>query len=181
MGYRSNFVNSEDSRSIEPLPGAASAAVEGSTIVLAEDDRLMREHTTAMLRIKRLHDQVSTARARLEQVSLHDELTGLYNYRYLHSRLSEEFKRAERYHEPLACLVADIDRLREHNEASGRGAGDQVLRDIAECFRRGMREMDVVARFGGDELLVLLPSTHFAGSVTAAERLWREVAEHVSS
>jgi two-component system, cell cycle response regulator len=135
----------------------------------------------AMLRIKKLHDHVSSVRSRLEQLSLHDELTGLYNYRYLHSRLNEEFKRAERYHEPLACMIIDIDHLQAHNDSFGREQGDQVIREVADAIRRAVREIDVVARFGGDEFLVALPSTHFAGSVTVAERLWREVTERVPS
>jgi len=137
-----------------------------------EDELLAR--VEAMLRIKRLHDHVVEARARLEQLSLHDDLTGLYNYRYLHSRLSEEFKRAERYHDPLACLVIDIDRLQAHNDAGGREAGDRVVTFVADTIRRSVREVDVVARFGGDEFLVVLPSTHFAGSVTVAERIFQD-------
>jgi len=137
-----------------------------------EDELLAR--VEAMLRIKRLHDHVVEARARLEQLSLHDDLTGLFNYRYLHSRLSEEFKRAERYHDPLACLVVDIDRLQAHNDAGGREAGDRVVRFVADTIRSSVREVDVVARFGGDEFLVVLPSTHFAGSVTVAERIFQD-------
>lgn len=131
----------------------------------------------AMLRIKKLNDHVVKARAKLEQLSVHDDLTGLYNYRYLHTRLSEEFKRAERYHDPLACIVIDIDRLQSMNEEASRGFGDTVIKAVAEVIRRSVREVDVVARFGGDEFLVVLPSTHFAGSVTVAERIWREVAD----
>src|SRR5581483_9841611 len=126
---------------------------------------------------KKLHDQVSSARAKLERVSVHDELTGLYNYRYLHTRLNEEFKRAERYHEPLGCIVVDIDGLKAHNEVAGRDAGDRILVEVSEGIRKTVREIDVVARFGGDEFLVALPSTHFAGSVALAERLWREITE----
>jgi len=133
-----------------------------------------------MLRIKRLHDHVVEARARLEQLSLHDDLTGLYNYRYLHSRLSEEFKRAERYHDPLACLVIDIHRLQAHNDAGGREAGDRVVRFVADTIRRSVREVDVVARFGGDEFLVVLPSTHFAGSVTVAERIFQDANQRIA-
>ena len=142
-----------------------------------EDELLAR--VEAMLRIKRLHDHVVEARARLEQLSLHDDLTGLYNYRYLHSRLSEEFKRAERYHDPLACLVVDIDRLQAHNDAGGRDAGDRVVRFVADTIRRSVREVDVVARFGGDEFLVVLPSTHFAGSVTVAERIFQDANQRL--
>ena len=142
------------------------------------EERELIARVEAMLRIKKLHDHVAEARAKLEQLSMHDELTGLYNYRYLHPRMNEEFKRAERYHDPLACLVIDIDRLQSHNDAGGRGHGDAVIRKVAESLRRSVREVDVVARFGGDEFLVLLPSTHFAGSVTVAERIWRDVMEH---
>lgn len=140
------------------------------------DDEELLARVEAMLRIKKLHDHVVEARARLAQVSIHDELTGLYNYRYLHSRLSEEFKRAERYHDPLACIVVDIDRLQGANELGGRALGDEIIRGVAEVISRSVREVDVVSRFGGEEFLVVLPSTHFAGSVTVAERIWREVA-----
>ncbi|MFO0571072.1 MAG: diguanylate cyclase [Polyangiaceae bacterium] len=141
------------------------------------DERELLARVEAMLRIKKLHDHVQKARQKLEQLSVHDELTGLYNYRYLHTRLGEEFKRAERYHDPLACVVIDVDRLQGHNEFGGRALGDNVVRGVADVIRRSVREVDVVARFGGDEFLLVLPSTHFAGSVTVAERIWREVVE----
>lgn len=141
------------------------------------DEEELIARVEAMLRIKRLHDQVADARRRLERLSVHDELTGLYNYRFLNARLNEEFKRAERYHDPLACIVLDLDRLAVVNERGGRSLGDSVLCGVAEVLRRAVREVDVVTRFGGDEFLVMLPSTHFAGSVTVAERIWRGVAE----
>lgn len=131
----------------------------------------------AMLRIKRLHDHVMAARQKLERMSLHDELTGLYNYRYLHSRLTEEFKRAERYHDPLACALIDIDGLKTFNEVGGRPLGDDIIRMVAEVLRHCVRDVDVVARYGGEEFLVVLPSTHFGGAVTVAERIWREVGD----
>ena len=141
------------------------------------DEGELLARVEAMLRIKQLHDHVARARAKLERLSVHDDLTGLFNYRYLHNRLSEEFKRAERYHDPLACIVVDIDRLQTINELAGRELGDRVLAAVAEVLQRSVRDVDVVARFGGDEFLVILPSTHFAGSVTVAERIWREVGE----
>lgn len=131
----------------------------------------------AMLRIKRLHDHVASVRAKLERLSVHDELTGLYNYRYLHTRLWEELRRAERYHDPLACALIDIDQLKLHNEASGHAMGDEIIRGVSDITRKVVREIDVVARYGGEEILVVLPSTHFAGSVAVAERIWRGVAE----
>ncbi len=129
-----------------------------------------------MIRIKQLYDAMQDARVTLERVSVHDELTGLHNYRYLHARLDAEFKRAERAHEPLACCVVDVDRLKSHNDRGGRAFGDAVLKGVAEVIRRSVREADVVARYGGDEFLVALPATHFAGSLSVAERIWRDVA-----
>jgi diguanylate cyclase (GGDEF)-like protein len=80
----------------------------------------------------------------------------------------------------LACLVIDIDRLQAHNDAGGREAGDRVVRFVADTIRRSVREVDVVARFGGDEFLVVLPSTHFAGSVTVAERIFQDANQRIA-
>jgi two-component system cell cycle response regulator len=129
----------------------------------------------ALLRIKRLHDHVRGARAKLEEMSVHDPLTGVHNYRYLHTRLSEEFRRAERYQEPMACLVVDIDGLAAHNRR-GRSRGDDVLKRVANVLQTAVRDIDVVARLGEDEFVLILPNTHFVGSVKVAERVWQEVA-----
>src|ERR1051325_5545143 len=75
------------------------------------DENELMARVEAMLRIKRLHDHVAEARQRLDQLSIHDDLTGLFNYRHLQVRLSEVYKRAERHRESLACMVVDIDRL----------------------------------------------------------------------
>jgi diguanylate cyclase (GGDEF)-like protein len=140
------------------------------------EEQELNARVAGMLRIKRLHDQVSTQRAKFERLSVHDEMTGLYNYRYLNTRLTEEFKRAERYHEPFACVVVDIDQLRLVNDSGGRPLGDAAIRFVADGIKRCVRDVDVVARYGGEEFLLVLPSTHFAGSVVVAERIWREVS-----
>lgn len=138
------------------------------------DETELCARVAAMIRIKRLHDHVAEAKRRLEQVSVHDELTGVYNYRHLHTRLTVEFKRAERQHDPVACALVDIDGLQSFNERLGQGGGDTVIKTTAELIRRSVRETDVVARFGGDEFVIIMPSTHFAGSLVVAERLLRE-------
>jgi two-component system cell cycle response regulator len=141
------------------------------------DENELLARVEAMLRIKRLHDHVAESRQRLEQLSIFDDLTGLYNYRHLQVRLGEEYKRAERHHESLACMAVDIDRLQLQNELGGRAHGDRIIRHVADTLRRGTREEDVLARFGGDEFLLVLPGLHFAGAVSVAERLFRELAE----
>jgi diguanylate cyclase (GGDEF)-like protein len=139
------------------------------------DERELLVRVSAMLRMKRLNDQVAAAKARLEELSTHDEMTGLYNFRHLNGRLGDEFKRSERYHDPLACLLVDLDGLKQWNDAHGRALGDLIVRDVARAIRASLREIDIVARYGGDEFLVVLPSTHFAGALAAADRVWRDV------
>jgi two-component system cell cycle response regulator len=139
------------------------------------EERELLQRVSAMVRMKRLHDEISAAKARLEELSAHDEMTGLHNFRHLNARLTEEFKRSERYHDPLACLLIDIDGLRQWNDAYGRFLGDAIVRDVASAIRAALREIDIVARYGGDEFLVVLPSTHFAGALSAADRVWRDV------
>jgi diguanylate cyclase (GGDEF)-like protein len=143
------------------------------------DERELIARVTAMLRIKAQADAVREARAKLEQLATHDELTGLYNYRYLNARLVEEWKRAERFHEPLAALMIDLDGFKGLNDTYGHPFGDTALRVLAARLRRGVREIDVIARYGGDEFLVILPNTHLGGAIAVADRLWRDITSTV--
>lgn len=141
------------------------------------DERELLARVAGMLRIKQMHDEVNAARDRLERLAIRDELTGLYNYRYLQSRLTEEFKRAERYREPLGCAMVDIDKFKTFNDRYGHDVGDLVLKKVTERLVEAVREVDVVARYGGEEFLLVLPSTHLAGALTVAERVWRSIGE----
>lgn len=140
------------------------------------DARELLARVAKMVAIKRMHDEVSAAKERLERLAICDELTGLYNYRYLQSRLTEEFKRSERYREPLSCAMVDIDRFKSFNDRFGHDVGDRVLAEVAARLRGTVREVDVVARYGGEEFLLVLPSTHLAGALTVAERVWRAMS-----
>jgi diguanylate cyclase (GGDEF)-like protein len=141
------------------------------------DERELLARVESMIRIKRMHDDVNAARERLERLAIKDDLTGLYNYRYLQSRLNEEFKRAERYREPLSCAMIDIDHFKTFNDRFGHEVGDRVLAEVAGRLLEAVREVDVVARYGGEEFLLVLPSTHLAGALTVAERVWRTIGK----
>jgi two-component system cell cycle response regulator len=139
------------------------------------DERELLARVNNLLRLKRMHDNINEARARLEQLAVQDDLTGLYNYRYLHTRLSEEFKRSERYRDPLACVMLDIDHFKRVNDRHGHDVGDAVLRETSVRLRKAVREIDVVTRYGGEEFLLVLPSTNFSGALSVADRVWRAV------
>ena len=135
----------------------------------------LRARVLSMLRIKALQDKINSKRRDLEALSVTDDLTGLFNHRALQQRLKDEFSRAQRYNDPLSVLMLDIDQFKEVNDRYGHLFGDRVLTDVAAILQKSMREIDVCARYGGDEFMVVLPQTHFSGSLTVADRIWRGV------
>jgi len=134
----------------------------------------------ALVRIKALHEEMQEARAKLERLSSLDETTGVYNYRYIHTRLNEEFKRAERDYVPLACCLIALEKPQADADRLSRIASDALLKNVAEAISSALREDDLVARYGGDEFLVLLPATHFAGALVVAQRIWANVRKITS-
>lgn len=117
-----------------------------------------------------MHDEVRAAKRELERLSATDGLTGLYNYRYLHARLREEFRRAERHHDPLALIMADLNGFKALNDTYGYPFGEEVLRVVARSLVEAVRETDLVAHYGRDEFVVLLPRTPSDGALSVAER-----------
>jgi diguanylate cyclase (GGDEF)-like protein len=108
---------------------------------------------------------------RLARLATTDPLTGLFNTRVFQDRLRHELKRAARYREPLSLMIIDLDGMKRINDRSGHLAGDAALRSVADAIRRGLREIDLGARIGGDEFAVLAPRTNEAAAVVLAERL----------
>jgi diguanylate cyclase (GGDEF)-like protein len=113
-------------------------------------------------------------RARLLRAGITDFLTGWHNRRYLQQRLKEELARAQRRGGAIACLMLDIDRFKSINDGYGHLAGDNALKEVAQRVESQIRSMDTAARFGGDELAILLPDTKGPEAAKLAERI-REV------
>jgi two-component system, cell cycle response regulator len=113
-------------------------------------------------------------RARLLRAGITDFLTGWHNRRYLQQRLKEELSRAQRRGGSIACLMIDIDKFKGINDGYGHLAGDAALKEIAHRVEGQIRSMDTAARFGGDELAILLPEATAAEAARLAERI-REV------
>src|SRR5882757_8032002 len=113
-------------------------------------------------------------RARLLRAGITDFLTGWHNRRYLQQRLKEELARAQRRSASIACLMIDIDRFKSVNDGYGHLAGDSALKEVAHRIEAQIRSMDTAARFGGDELAILLPEATAPEAARLAERI-REV------
>jgi two-component system, cell cycle response regulator len=133
--------------------------------------RLNRRRT-----LKQRTDALLVQGERLERLALTDGLTQMHNRRYFQMRLAEEFRRSQRYDNPLALILADLDHFKAVNDTAGHVVGDTVLRKVAGCFQASIRDTDTAARWGGEEFAVVLPQTHLAGALTVAERIRRDVA-----
>ena len=111
------------------------------------------------------------------QASGTDVLTGLWNRRYFDQRLSAEVARAARQGRPLTIVFLDLDRFKSFNDRWGHGVGDRVLKIVARLLVDESREEDVVARWGGEEIVVLLPDTSAAGAAEHLRRVRLKLAE----
>jgi diguanylate cyclase (GGDEF)-like protein len=111
-------------------------------------------------------------------LSITDPLTGAYNRTYLNDRLAQEVARAQKYSRSLSLILGDLDHFKRINDAHGHLTGDEALKSFVRCIMGVIRtDCDWIARFGGDEFLIVLPETNVAGAGTAAERYARLIAE----
>jgi two-component system, cell cycle response regulator len=123
-------------------------------------------------------DKLAQSQALLRELSTHDSLTGLVNYRELHRLLTDEAERSRRYGRPFSLLMLDVDHFKGINDTYGHLAGDKALRALAALIRGEVRPTDVGARYGGEEFVLVLPETAGPGAMTLAERLRARVAGH---
>ena len=128
----------------------------------------------AVLRLRRVSDELGRTAAALETATVTDGLTALYNERAMRVFVLREFARARRYHRALSLLIVDVDGLRRVNEVQGHEVGNRVLVDVADLVRREIREADVAGREAGT-FWILAPETDSESAMVMAERLRRSV------
>lgn len=120
--------------------------------------------------------RVRTAEDAMRHASHTDDLTGLYNRRFLQQRLEEELHRASRYSLKLSCIMLDIDHFKSINDAHGHAAGDHILREVATVIRHHVRRSDLAIRYGGEEFMLILFENEKNGAMRVAERIRADVA-----
>jgi len=114
---------------------------------------------------------VIAAQKRLQKVAITDSLTGLLNRRQMQYLLDQELERFKRSGEPVSLMLMDFDHFKQLNDSRGHDAGDKVLQAFADILRQELRAQDLVARWGGEEFLVIMPQCTVSDALKTAERL----------
>jgi len=137
-----------------------------------ENESLRQELEAALNEVKKKNHQLEESLQRVEEVAATDPLTRLYNRRHFGRMLEQLFAEAHRYDSELACVMIDLDGYKLLNDTFGHQTGDQLLILAAKAITSNLRRMDVAARYGGDEFVLLLPkaATHEAASVVTRVR-----------
>lgn len=137
------------------------------------------------IRTKSLQDELIEKNRQLERVLLKveilaitDPLTELYNRRHFEIALEKEFSRTKRYQSPTSCLMIDIDYFKQINDEFGHRAGDIVIKEVASVVKNCIRETDTLARWGGEEFIVLLPETTREHAMQTAARILKAISNY---
>lgn len=126
--------------------------------------------------LAQLNTELSRVNFQLENLAVTDELTGLYNRRYLVRYLATVEDREQS--RPVSILLLDLDNFKDCNDRFGHHTGDQILREAAKVLRQTVRQHDVVIRYGGDEFAVVLPDADLDEAREVARRIWQAVGRH---
>jgi len=124
-----------------------------------------------------LSQDILNAMTRIRLISETDALTQVYNMRAFDAIARRECALAGRYNRIFSLLMVDSDSLKKVNDTHGHGAGDQLIKLVVKCMRDSLRTTDVLARYGGDEFICLLPETGSQGAAIVAERIRKRIAE----
>ena len=152
--------------------GAISVARRGPGFTAEQRDLLayLTTQTSVSLENADLHK-------RIQRQAITDELTGLSNVRHFHELLDQEIERAQRFNNHIGLVMLDIDNFKKVNDTYGHPQGDLVLKEVARVIQEQSRDIDFPARYGGEEMSVILPQTDIAGAEMLAERMREAIEE----
>lgn len=136
-------------------------------------------YASVFLQRQYLQEELEEKNKLLSTISITDDLMGIFNRRYLMQRLDEELKKIKRYEYPLSALMIDLDYFKKVNDKYGHIQGDFTLKGLATLLKKNVRSMDIICRYGGEEIVILMPHINFHGANLTAERLRSKVEAHV--
>ncbi len=165
----------EGVKSVLGVPIVQENVVLGVLVVESDEVNAFSKEDEEILGILAKHVAIEWLNFKLIEAlqiqSMKDPMTGVWNLRYLHTRLREEISRARRYKRKFSILVCDLHNFKEVNDTYGHLVGDVVLKEVAERILREIRSCDTLARYGGDEFVLILPETDKSGAMVIAERI----------
>ncbi len=129
-----------------------------------------------VVRLHKSRQQLRESARQLQHLSFRDPLTGLYNRRYFFEAYLSELARAQRTGLPFSVAMLDLNRFKRLNDSTGHAAGDALLVSFADALRASVRSVDIVARYGGDEFVILMPSTNTEHAHAGIARLEHDLA-----
>jgi len=138
--------------------------------------KLREERSQLAQRVERQTRALRDANHELRRLATSDGLTGVYNHRYFQDRLRQEVKAAKRYGQPTSLLLIDVDHFKTYNDTLGHPQGDTLLREVSSLLLGMVREVDLVARYGGDEFAIAMPQAEKGSATILAERLRKHLA-----
>ena len=129
------------------------------------------EAVTVKENLENAYSRLQQQESKIRELMLTDPLTGIANRRYLDERMSMEMERVGRYGQSLAVIMTDLDYFKRFNDTYGHLKGDDVLKTFAHVMQETLRATDFVARFGGEEFMIVMPETTSEGAIHLAERI----------
>lgn len=174
---------SNNSRSLMLVPLSSHGVAIGLLVAESGEEGRFYDKDIQMLSIVARSAALALENAELhrrtEELTINDELTETFNYRYFVQKLQEEKRRAARYELPLSLIMVDIDWFKKLNDSYGHEVGNIVLRSLSEIIKRCIRDVDVFCRYGGEEFVIILPQTPQVEATQIAERIRQQIEKAV--